>query len=746
MQRILRSGTVLLAILAGTAGMAHAQPSQAAKKLGPALNFVYKQNAAPQAQARSLARSAAPSKPSLQVAITTPDGFVKLDAIAASDTAALVSSLEALGARDVSSYGRVVSAAVPIDKLGDLGASAALKFARPAFAATHAGLVTTQGDRSMRTDTVRKKTGLDGSGLTVGILSDSFGCVSTPLLPGNPITTVSEDIANGDLPPQVTILSDITSDCTDEGRAMGQLVHDVAPGASIAFYTAFNGEADFANGILALAKSGADVIVDDVIYYTEPMFQDGIIAQAADEAARLGVPYFSSNGNNAREAYQSDFRPVSASPGGLTGTWHDFDPGPGVDVTQSLVLTPADGLNQTSMSFQWDEPFFSVSGPPGSASDVDVVMFDDAGNPVPDCFVFLDENGYFPNLCQFFFTDGGQDLNGGVGGDALDLVSLVSFEPGPVTVQIGFEVKAGPAPHLVKYAPFVQSGSYSVAEWDTQSGSAYGHSNAAGAEGVGAAAFFLTEEFGDLAQQLFGTQCSPACLNDFSSAGGTPIVFTPDGRRLWKPDVRLKPGITGPDGGNTSFFYNDTSRDDDDGDGVFQTGEPGEFPNFYGTSAAAPHVAAVAALLIDAEKSGIKTVRRGQTFFRMCKPRGHGYRPGIFVSLRKFGQDINVRPQDVDKEIAKGALLRPCDATEPADLYDVMRDTAQDMHVRASLDDASVIQTFDEYVVWGAKGFDFDSGYGFIDGVAAVKKFQRDHGYGGYYSHGYDDHDKWGWW
>jgi hypothetical protein len=86
---------------------------------------------------------------------------------------------------------------------------------------------------------------------------------------------------------------------SDEGRAMMQIIHDVAPGASQAFHTAFNGSASFASGIEELASvAGADIINDDVIYLAEPMFQDGIIAQAVDTVADIGVAYFSSAGSD----------------------------------------------------------------------------------------------------------------------------------------------------------------------------------------------------------------------------------------------------------------------------------------------------------------------------------------------------------------------------------------------------------------------------------------------------------------
>jgi hypothetical protein len=83
---------------------------------------------------------------------------------------------------------------------------------------------------------------------------------------------------------------------------MMQIVHDIAPGSDLAFYTAFNSEQDFANGILALAAAGCKVIVDDVAYFDEPFFQNGIVAQAIEAVEAQGVVYVTAAGNNASNA------------------------------------------------------------------------------------------------------------------------------------------------------------------------------------------------------------------------------------------------------------------------------------------------------------------------------------------------------------------------------------------------------------------------------------------------------------
>jgi len=704
----------ITALLVGLPAGANAADEPAMRKIGPALEYVYTRSSAnnnartSNAASDNIGRAAVSNDREIYVAPVTDDGYARIDAIASGSTDDLMVTMESMGGRNMTSYGRTVSAEFPASRLGELGASNTLAFARPVLASTNVGLVDSQGDRSMRTDKVRQTSGLSGRDIKVGILSDSFACDPGSLNSQGVYTTPAEDVANGDTP-EVEILSDFLDQttCIDEGRAMAQLIYDVVPEASMAFHTAFNGQADFAGGIVELALAGSDVIVDDVIYFAEPMLQDGIIAQAADEVARLGVPYYSSNGNRARDAYQSDYRAVNTA----DGVFHDWDPGPGVDTMNEVVLTAF----QTNLTFNWDNPNFSVSGAPGAQTDVDIILFDSEGNRVPDCF---EPGGQSGDLCQFQFTDGGVPIDGGNGGDAIELVSLVDFVGGS-QVSIGLETQSGPAPGFVKFVLF--GGSLDGAEYPLEAGSGFGHNNAAGAEGVGAAAFYFTEEFEgdpntlDLRAQAGEPWCVPACLNDFSSAGGTPIFFDTDGNRLAEPEVRFKPGITGPDGTNTSFFFTDTSRDDDDGDGFNGSNEEGEFPNFFGTSAAAPHVAAVAALLIESENSQIlRKFRNGKILYWMCKKR--------FGDSRRGGLQRQVRPEDVQGRIDDGWVLGPCRRSEPQAIYDAKRDSAQDMNIRASNATGATVMTFDEV---GPDGFDFDSGFGFIDANAALREFRK---------------------
>jgi hypothetical protein len=160
-----------------------------------------------------------------------------------------------------------------------------------------------------------------------------------------------------------------------------------------------------------------------------------------------------------------------------------------------------------------------------------------------------------------------------IGGDAVDILVFQNTGSTTASAQLAVELKSGTAPTQIKYVWF---GSVTFNEWTTQSATVFGHANAAGARAVGAADYRATPAFG----------VSPPVLESFSSRGGTTVLLDTSGAPVVEP--RDKPEIVAADGVDTTFFYPGTG--DTDGTG---------YPNFYGTSAAAPHAAAVAALLRD---------------------------------------------------------------------------------------------------------------------------------------------------
>jgi hypothetical protein len=486
--------------------------------------------------------------------LTVSRGRVTIDAIAAGDTQALLADLEALGLQEASAYGRMVSGQLPIDAIADLDALDSLKFVWPAYGTTSVGAVDSQGDAAMNADDARTRWGVDGTGITVGTLSDSY----------DHLGGAAGDVVSGDLPAGIAVLDDTGAcfPCKDEGRAMMQIIADVAPGADQIFHTASSGRADFAQGIEDLAAAGADVIVDDIGYFSAPFFQDGVVAQAVDKVEGMGVVYFSAAGNDARQSYESPFRSSGIT---LTTEYeaHDFDPGPGVDELQSVTIPVGASV---SLFLQWDEPIYdATSGSARSSNDLDIFLFDDP----PTTLVAQSTN---PNL----------------GADPLEVLAYTNPGPGTdfILVIAKYLPAGGPDPGLMKTLGPGSSDSMTINEWQTNSSTIFGHANAEGAVAVGAAWYFRTPEFGT----------DPAELRASSSGGGTPILFSADGTRLSSPEVRSKPWVAAPDGGNTTFFGTDIP---DPGDGS----DADTYPNFFGTSAAAPHAAAVAALLREAEGS-----------------------------------------------------------------------------------------------------------------------------------------------
>jgi len=450
-------------------------------------------------------------------------------------------------------------------------------------AADCGGAVRSEGDAQLNAANARTSFGVDGSGVTVGILSDSFD--RNPLAPRR----AAADVASGDLPgpgspcgsaDPVSLLDDSVATGSDEGRAMAQIVHDLAPGASIDFATAFSGEAGFAANIRRLAAAGAGAIVDDVAYFEEPFFQDGPIAVAIDEVTRAGVSHFSAAGNDnlvdnlgrdvgswEAPAFR-DSGPCPAAIVALSGKVEedeedegvldpeglnpsncmDFDPAGGADDTFGITVGPGETLK---VDLQWAEPWNGV------ASDLDAFLLDESGE--------LAESKGSPVIAVDDNVEGSQRpfefLSWKNEGAALQKVQLVinRFSGGDPRLKF-LLIEDG---NGVVNTDFPQS-----SLGDVVGPTIFGHSGAASAIATAAV------RFDDNAK-----------VERFSSRGPVKHYFGPVLGAAPAPatgeQAIAKPDLAATDGGANTFFGNLQA-------GVWR---------FYGTSAAAPHAAAVAALV-----------------------------------------------------------------------------------------------------------------------------------------------------
>ena len=471
------------------------------------------------------------------------------------DAVEIVTALDFQGYSVISCYDRVCSMYAAVDKLDEIAALPQIVSIRAATPTTQSKVIS-EGVFVTYVDKAISKYNVNGSGITIGVLSDSFDCLKQ----------ARRDSRTGNLPPfsNITVLADLKGvECLsalDEGRAMMQLIHDVAPGAKLAFRTASRGKADFANGIRELANFGCNIIVDDIGYLDDAYFQDGIVAQAVDDVVLQGVSYFSAAGNDARNVWDSPggFVPSGVFFDNVTGSqFHKF----GENLDGSPIVSQRMRLSSMTENayfiFQWDQPHFSVSGGLGCRNNVDI---------------FITYN-------KTIVASGSYSVN--EGSDPIETLFFFPGVYGNIETDLFFEVYivhvAGVPPQFMKLMAFTKR---DVIFEFGDGATIFGHPNSASAAAVGAASFFQTPFF-NLTSPL---------IAPYSSVGGTPILIDRFGNRQ-AAQTRNQPIVSGPDGVLTTFF----------------PPIPGSGNRFFGSSAAAPHVAAVAALLLSA-KGGPNTI------------------------------------------------------------------------------------------------------------------------------------------
>ena len=534
--------------------------------------------------------------------------------ITANVTDTLLHQLSVAGATvlDVNAQFRSIRAIVPPEQIEAIAASDDVSFiARKVQSMTHRppiatwkntnwasnfgtgqGSVDTEGDLTHRAFDARGAFGINGNGVKVGVLSDSV----------NNTGAATAAQASGDLPPPcggsaspcLTILQDKPSGGTDEGAAMLEIVHDLAPGANLEFATADISEASFAQNIINLKNAGCGVIVDDVFYFDESPFQDGVIAQAVNTVTTAGVLYFSSAGNEGNldsatsGVFEGDFNdagsPAFTFPGGAkSGTIHNF----------GTPASPIGGDVITSVGEDYTLNWADKLG--GSSNDYDLFLVDSSENVLASSTNI--QNGT-QNPFEQIVPDAGD-----VG------ASLVVFKKASAAVR------------------YFNLNTLRGTLTQATVGQTHGHSAAAAAFSVAAtpaaAAFGPGSPTGPFPNSFSAT-------NDvelFSSDGPRRIFFNADGSAITPGvftsaggTVRNKPDITAADGVTTTL-----------------PSDSGLNP-FYGTSAAAPHAGAIAALIKSAKPSltaaQIRTALTGTSFDIMTSGNDRDSGGGIVMAYQ----------------------------------------------------------------------------------------------------------------
>ena len=510
-----------------------------------------------------------PGVPTLNVSIPTdPSGRVHVQ-IRGEITTHLVAECEKHGGSVLKSFPEYQSlyATIPLKRLEKLAERADVWWiAPPAEAQTNSGEVDSEGDQAHAaagSAGARARFGARGQGVRVGVLSDG-------------VDSLAEVQAAGELP-SVTVLDPGTG---NEGTAMMEIVYDIAPEAQLFYATGGDAPEDMARNIRALANAphNCSIIIDDVSFFDESPFQDGPIAQAVNEVSDKGVLYFTSAANSGNKAsntsstWEGDFVDGGPAIGGLAGRVHSFG-----SQNFNTNLPHRDGrVVKSRIDLFWNDPLGK------SSNDYDLVVTNDAGDITDTSLNAQRWDSTKPaTVNPYEWVRAGENGAG------------ARIEGG----------RSGTRIHILKAdnaaARFLHlSTSRNPLQFST-TGSTRGHnaSGAANAFSVAAAPAAIAHDAGHPAGPGPSPFTTASQFEKFSSDGPRRMFYRPDGTpfssnltssgglKLDKPDITAADGVA-------TFVENNVGPNPPAG-----TKKDKSFSPFFGTSAAAPHAGAIAALL-----------------------------------------------------------------------------------------------------------------------------------------------------
>ena len=466
------------------------------------------------------------------------------------------------------------------------------------------GSVISEGVEQLRVPAAREAFGLRGAGVTVGILSDSYNTATEEAFSSAPIAThAEEDVKSNDLTGPLATCSgqqtavnvideapqSLAGQVSDEGRAMAQIVHDIAPHAGLAFATAFRSELSFAQNIETLAKpvaeggAGAKVIVDDVSYFEEPFFQDGPIANAIAKVSSEGVTYLTAAGNeNIFEGTHEiasweapAFRDAASCPTavqneltskGFTPQCMDFDPEPKpepADEDNSFGFT-VKGEGEVIVDLQWAEPWNGVH------ADLDTYLM--SGGQIIEKKK-EDNPGVLNKPVEWFRWKNTKST-------PQEVSLVINRCTGTCNPQA--EAAAMPRLKFILIGGVTKTDYPSSFKGDVVGPTIYGHAASNSAITLGAVRYSSETE-----PEKYSSR-GPAKHFFEPVAGKTAAAAIPE-------QVIAKPDVAATDCGATTFFAQFTS-------GAWR---------FCGTSAAAPHAAGIAALMVQGAGAGPAQIAEG---------------------------------------------------------------------------------------------------------------------------------------